>query len=214
MSYTETSLKSDLQAWNADTGTDYSNALNSIITLAEARVATESDLNRWRKYATATLTASDPYVALPSDFIVARHFHLINSGTRTELREKQADWITDYAPDRTETGTPKYWAHWDDSNFLLAPTPDDTYSVELAYTKRPTTLVGQGASTTWLSSYYGNVLFGACMYESMLFLKEDQPDIDRWKGYYTEALAAMVIEQTGRNRRTEARDGEFEIERR
>jgi hypothetical protein len=213
MSFTETSLISALQAYTADTGTDYSGQHSTIITLAETRIAKESDLNVFRKYATSVLTAGDPFVILPTDFVVGRHMHLLQSTTRKELYEKQVDWLTDYAPDRTVQAEPKYWAHWDEANLMLAPTPDAADTLELAYTKRPTTLVGVGASTTWISSNAPDVLLYACLLESIPFLKEEPAEFQVWDNLYQRALASLVVEQQGRNRRTESRRGEPRVDR-
>lgn len=211
MSFTETALKVALQRWTADDGDDYALVLNDIITLAETRIGKEVDLNVFRKYATTALTAGDPFIVLPTDFIVGRTFHLIQSSERIELFEKQADWLTDYHPNRTTRGTPKYWAHWDEANVFLAPTPDTADTVEMAYTVRPTTLVGQGASTNWLSANAPDVLLYACLLESIPFLKEDEEQFRRWATLYNDAKASLTVEQMGRNRRTESRKGEPKV---
>jgi len=184
--------------------------LNDIIEHAESRIFRNADLDVFKKYKTANLTIGDPFVAMPGAtpqlFAFVRYIQIFGTDNiRITLEKKDASFINEYVPNRTTTGTPKYYANWDNDTLLLAPSPDATYTVELAYNAQPTGLSSSN-TTTWVSNNAPEMLLYACLVEAFKFLKNPQM-VQMYESYYKQALQPFVGEQMGRRRRDEYMDG-------
>ena len=184
--------------------------LNDIVEHAESRIFRNADLDVFKKYKTANLTIGDPFVAMPGAtpqlFAFVRYIQIFGTDNiRITLEKKDASFINEYVPNRTTTGTPKYYANWDNDTLLLAPSPDATYTVELAYNAQPTGLSSSN-TTTWVSNNAPEMLLYACLVEAFKFLKNPQM-VQMYESYYKQALQPFVGEQMGRRRRDEYMDG-------
>ena len=192
--------------------------LNDFIEHAELRLFREVDLDVFKKYKTASLTAGDAFVAMPgaipSLFSVIRYVQIF-SGTgslggltdneRISLQKKDASFINEFLPNRTTQGIPKYYANWDNDTIILAPAPNAAYTIELAYNAQPTGLSSSN-TTTWISNNIPEGLLYACLVEAFKFLKNPQM-VQMYEQYYKEHLTPFVGEQMGRKRRDEYMDG-------
>ena len=184
--------------------------LNDIIEHAESRIFRNVDLDIFKKYKTANLTIGDPFVAMPGAtpqlFAFVRYIQIFDTdNVRITLEKKDTSFINEFVPNRTTTGTPKYYANWDNDTLLLAPSPDATYTVELAYNAQPTGLSSSN-TTTWVSNNAPEMLLYACLVEAFKFLKNPQM-VQMYDQYYKEALTPFAGEQMGRRRRDEYMDG-------
>ena len=184
--------------------------LNDIIEHAESRIFRNADLDVFKKYKTANLTIGDPFVAMPGAtpqlFAFIRYIQIFSTdNVRITLEKKDTSFINEFIPNRTTTGTPKYYANWDNDTIILAPSPDATYTVELAYNAQPTGLSSSN-TTTWVSNNAPEMLLYACLVEAFKFLKNPQM-VQMYESYYKQALQPFVGEQMGRRRRDEYMDG-------
>ena len=109
----------------------------------------------------------------------------------------------------TQSGFPKYYANWDANYWLVAPTPDTTYAITLAYVKQPTSLTDSSvsASGTYLSNKYQDLLLYGCLVEAYGYLKGPADMLQYYMQSYQKALQSYAIEQQGRRRRDEYQDG-------
>ena len=193
--------------------------VNDFIEHAELRIFRDVDLDVFRKYQTATLTSGDPFIsmpgAIPTDFEFARYITIFSpSGSlggltdneRVYLQKKDTSFISEYAPNRTSTGIPKYYANWDNDTIILAPTPNAAYTIELAYNAQPTGLSSSN-TTTWVSTNAPQMLLYACLVEAFQFLKGPDNMLQTYERYYQQALQPFAGEQMGRRRRDEYMDG-------
>ena len=193
--------------------------VNDFIEHAELRIFRDVDLDVFRKYQTATLTSGDPFIsmpgAIPTDFEFARYITIFSpSGSlggltdneRVYLQKKDTSFISEYAPNRTSTGIPKYYANWDNDTIILAPTPNAAYTIELAYNAQPTGLSSSN-TTTWVSTNAPQMLLYACLVEAFQFLKGPDNMLQTYDRYYQQALQPFAGEQMGRRRRDEYMDG-------
>ena len=193
--------------------------VNDFIEHAELRIFRDVDLDVFRKYQTATLTSGDPFIsmpgAIPTDFEFARYITIFSpSGSlggltdneRVYLQKKDTSFISEYAPNRTSTGIPKYYANWDNDTIILAPTPNAAYTIELAYNALPTGLSSSN-TTTWVSTNAPQLLLYACLVEAFKFLKGPDNMLQMYETYYQQALTPFMGEQMGRRRRDEYMDG-------
>jgi len=191
-----------------------STIINDIIEHAESRIFRNADLDVFKKYKTASLTSGDPFVAMPGatpqTFAFIRYVQIFNTdNVRISLEKKDSSFMNEFLPNRTTTGTPKYYANWDNDTIVLAPTPDAAYTVELAYNAQPTGL-SSSTTTTWTSTNAPEMLLYACLVEAFKFLKNPQM-VQMYEQYYKEHLTPFAGEQMGRRRRDEYMDGVVRI---
>jgi hypothetical protein len=185
--------------------------LDLIIELAERRILRETDLNYTRKYASASLAAGDEFLSKPTDVVVIRSLQSIDSSdNRTFLLQKDKSFLDDYVVDRTITGTPRYYCHWDNDTTYIVPSPSTSTDFEMAYTYRPAGL-STTVATTWLSTEAPDALFYACLIEASIFMKE-APDLTQsYTSKYMEALQRLIMEENMRNRTDEYRTRSISI---
>ena len=126
----------------------------------------------FRKNQAGTLGTGNTYLSTPDDFLSSYSLAVISSSVYSYLLFKHVSFIRDYTPNASTTGTPKYYALFDDNTFILAPTPDSTYTVELHYKYRPASLTaGAESGTTWISDNAPDALLYGTLVEAATFLK-------------------------------------------
>ena len=197
--------------------------VNDFIEHAELKIFRQVDLDVFRKYKTATLTAGDAFIsmpgAIPTDFEYARYINIfgtsglsgssLTANERVFLDKRDPSFMNEYRADRTATGVPKYYANWDNDTILLAPAPNAAYTIELAYNALPTGLSSSN-TTTWVSNNMPTLLLYACLTEAFKFLKN--PNMaSMYAQSYQELLTPLAAEQVGRRRRDEYKDGVVRI---
>jgi len=207
LSYTFDSLKTDIMNWTENDSAEFQAVLGTIIGLAELRIVRDSDLDVFRKYARSFFGPSDRFLSKPDDMVIDRHMEVEINGSKYALARKDTSFLNMYWPDATQMGTPRFYSDWDEDNFVIVPTPADSYVVELAYTYRPEGL-SDATPTTWLSLNAPDILLFACMVEATRFEKGEAQEVAGWKDAYAEALARLNREEMGRQRRTEYTAGE------
>jgi hypothetical protein len=162
---------------------------------AEERILKSVQLSLFRKNATATIGASSQYLSCPSDFLAP--FSLSLSGTDGDkffVEFKVGCFLQTYTPDSTTTGVPRYYSQFDVNNFLLAPTSDDSYDVELHYFYRPASLTaGSESGTTWLSTNAELTLLYGSLVEAYLFMKGEQDMMAYYDKRFSESIAGLKM---------------------
>ena len=117
-------------------------------------------------------------------------FQITTSGSENFLLQKDVNFLREYTPNAYTTGVPKYYAVFSTSHFLIAPTPDANYSVELHYYYRPTSLVDT-ATTTWMSLNAPNVLLYGSLFEAYTFMKGEQDVIALYEKRFMDGLSRL-----------------------
>ena len=140
MSYTLTTLKTSIEDYTENNETTFRNNLRNFIRSTENRLFKMIDFEVFRKNVTSATSSSDKFLSVPTDFFSPFSFSVTVSSNTTFLLEKDVNFIQEYHPNPATTGVPKYYARFDVNNFILAPTPNSNYSVELHYYYRPTSL--------------------------------------------------------------------------
>ena len=172
MSFTLATLKSTVQDYMETAETTFVSDLDTFIQEAEERILKTVELPVFRKNVTGSATAGNTYLSMPSDFLAPYSLAVISSNVYTYLLLKHVSFIRDYTPNPATTGLPKYYAQFDDTTFMLGPTPDTTYSFELHYKYRPASLTTtSGSATTWLSENAPDALLYGTLVEAATFLK-------------------------------------------
>lgn len=136
--------------------------------------------------AALTFTANSPYFTVPADYLSTWEFAVISSGLYSYLQSKDVSFMRESYPNPTTTGTPKYFAQFSVTQFIVAPTPASALSTELHYFYYPETIVT--ASTTWIGDNHDNLLLYGALVEAAVFMKSEA---DTMK-FYAEQYAVNL----------------------
>jgi hypothetical protein len=201
-----------------ETSTDVltSTRTDDFIEHTENRILRDVDLDAFKSHQYSTLTADNPFLSLPggsaptpTSLATIRTVHIwpaSGTATRTFLEQRDVSFMNEYWPVRTSTGTPKYWAWWDENTIYLAPTPDAAYNIELGIIRLPTRLSSSNA-TSWLGNNAPVALLYGCLAEAFKFLKGPAEMLQLYEQSYQRAIQELMIEQQGRHRRDEYMHG-------
>ena len=218
MAYTLDNLRTDIRNYTeVDSGVLSDTILDTIIKNAENRIYRDADSDDNRFYATSSLVTGNRYVTIPSDLRFIRYVQLKNSsGDQRFLEKRDTSFMSEYYDTpATQSGFPKYYGNWDAEFWVVAPTPDSTYEITLAYVKQPisitntTTPSAAPAATagTYISNKYQDLLLYGCLVEAYGYLKGPADMLQYYEGSFRRALQSYAIEQQGRRRRDEWQDG-------
>ena len=212
MAYTLTNLQDDIRNYTEVDSSVLSTAvLTTIIKNAENRIYREVDSDDNRFYATSNLAVGNRYVTIPSDLRIIRYVQLKDSNNNQVFLEKRdTSFMTEYYnTPSTANGYPKYYANWDANFWVVAPTPDSTYQITLAYVKQPTSLTDAAVSGsgTYVSNKYQDLLLYAALVEAYGYLKGPSDMLQYYEQSFQRALQSYAVEQQGRRRRDEYNDG-------
>ena len=215
MAYTITDLRTDIRNFTEVDSTVFSDAiLNRLVQNAEIKIyrAVDSDADRF--YATSTTTNGNRYVTIPSDLRIIRYVQITNSTVTPNIHEfleqRDTSFMAEYYnTPGTASGVPKYYANWDGNFWVLAPTPNASYTITMAYIKQPTSLTDSSvaATGTYLSNKYQDLLLYGSLVEAYGYLKGPIDMLQYYQGQYDKSLETYAIEQQGRRRRGEYEDG-------
>ena len=186
--------------------------INTFITMAENRILRDIDLDVFKLEVAGSLTAGNKFLTAPTDILTHRYMMLTNPVTSDQifLDFRDTSFMKEYWPDGTDTGIPKYYSVWDQNTFYVAPTPAASYTVELGYIYRPAQLSSTN-TTTWVSINAPEALLYACLIQAYSYTKGPPDMLAYFNNAYKEAIQGLGIEQQGRRRRDEYRDGMIRI---
>ena len=186
--------------------------INTFITLAENQILRQIDLDVFKLEVTGSMTANNKFLTAPTDLLTHRYMILTSAeGDQIFLDFRDTSFMKEYWPDGTATGVPKYYSVWDQNTFYVAPTPASSYSVELGYIYRPTQLSSTNPET-WVSINAPEALFYACLIQAYSYTKGPAEMMAYFRQAYQEAIQGLGMEQQGRRRRDEYRDGMMRIQ--
>ena len=190
--------------------------INVFITNVENQIDRLIDDDAQRRYATTTCTANNAFLDVSGPeggFRFARAVQLVDSNNdRFWLEQRDTTFMDEYSVQRSttsDTGQPKYWANWDNNTLMLAPTPDQVYTIEMWYNEQPERLSSSN-TTTYISNNAPEVLLYGVLAETFSYLKNIQ-DMQLYSQKFQTALTAFANEQMGRKRRDEYADGVLRV---
>ena len=153
MSFTFAELKTAIQDYTDNTETAFVSHLSDFIKAAEERIFKNVDLEIFRKNVTTALTSSDKFLTIPSDYLASFSLQITTAGSESFLLQKDVNFIQEAYDGSTSTAKTRFYAQFDANNFIVGPTPNSNYAIELHYYYRPTSLTaGADSATTWLST--------------------------------------------------------------
>ena len=222
MNYTE--LKAAIQAYTENTETNFVAEIPVFVTQAEQRIYNSVQFPSIRKNVTGVTTAGNKYLQCPLDFLAVYSIAVvtdvtgsdINTGTYEYLLNKDVNFIRQAYPQANDTGVPRYYALFgprsdneDELTFILGPTPDTTYDVELHYYYYPESITVAANGQTWLGDNFDSVLLYGSLVEAYTYMKGEQDMMALYNGKYQEALALAKRLGDGMERQDAYRSGQF-----
>jgi hypothetical protein len=184
----------------------------TFVKMAEQRIYNMVQLPALRKNVTGTMTSGNKYLACPSDWLSTFSLAVINSANEYNyLLNKDVNFIRAAYPDTDAAfyGEPEYYGQFDQNTFILGPTPDANYAVELHYFYYPESIVDAG--TSWLGDNFDSVLLYGALLEAAAFMKSDADVIAFYKQRYDEAMNELKQLGDGKNRQDAYRSGQFRM---
>ena len=195
MSFTYAQLKTAIQDYTENSETSFVNNLSTFITQAEERILKSVQLSLFRKNVSGGMTNANRFLACPSDYLAPFSLSFVDaSGDHVFLDFKDPDYVQSFNPDATTVGLPRYYAVFDVDNFILGPTPNAAYDVELHYFYRPASLTaGASGGTTWLSENASIALLYGSLIEAYIFMKGEPDMMALYEKRFAEAISGMKM---------------------
>ena len=177
---------------------------------AEQKIYNTVQIPALRKNVTGTLTASNKYLSSPSDFLYSYSLAVVDgSGVYHYLLNKDVNFMREAYPNPTSEGLPKHYAFFDDNSFILGPTPDSAYTMELHYGYYPQSIVTAG--TTWLGDEFDSALLNGALIEAIRFMKGEPDIIQNYEKMYLQSVTLLKGLGDGKLREDAYRSGQFRV---
>jgi len=191
--------------WTDSTGSSTVNftgteQINTFIQQAEQRIYNSAQLPVERANVVGSTTSGNKYLNFPAGWLADFSLAVIDptTGAQSYLYNKDVEYIREAFPVPTETGKPTHYAIFDNTTFILGPTPDTSYNMEMHYYRYPTSIVTAG--TSWLGDNFSSVLLYGSLLEAYTFMKGEADVIQNYLGRYNEALMQLKQLVEGKNR--------------
>jgi hypothetical protein len=227
MNYTQ--LTAAICDYTQNFETDFVANIPVFVQQAEQRIYNTVQFPSLRKNVTGSASANNKYLSCPADFLSVYSMAVvtgvtsgnINTGTYEYLLNKDVNFIRQAYPSPNDTGVPKYYALFgptvsgaaisDELSFILGPTPDAAYDVELHYYYYPESISLAADGQTWLGDNFETVLLYGSLVEAYTFMKGEADMLALYDGKYKEALAMAQRLGDGLERSDAYRSGQFRV---
>tara|TARA_R110000824_G_scaffold18674_1_gene73547 strand:- start:1215 stop:1880 length:666 start_codon:yes stop_codon:yes gene_type:complete len=218
MSWTNATLTTAIQDYLESSESSLVTNIPNFIKTTEEKILKSVQLDLFRKNVTGTATGPtddvpNTYLAMPSDYLSPFSLAVVDSsGNYNYLLQKQVSFIREYTPSASTSGTPKYYAEFDNTKFILAPGPSTNFTFELHYFYRPNSLTStSGSTTTWLSTNAINAMLYGCLSEACMYLKNYEA-MPVYEQKSQEALVLLKNLGEAKSTRDQYRHGEIRRE--
>jgi len=185
--------------------------INTFIEQAEQRIYNTVQIPAIRKNMTGVTTAGNKYLTCPPDWLATFSLAVIDNvtGEYTYLLNKDVNFIRSSYPSPNDTGKPIYYAQFDQDTFIMGPTPDADYDVELHFYHYPESIVTAG--NTWLGDNFDSALLYGALLEAYTFMKGEEDVLANYKARYMEAMALLKQLGDGKDRQDAYRSGQVRV---
>jgi len=206
MNYTQ--LKADIQDICETSFTDDQLAL--FTEQSEQKIYNTVQIPALRKNVTGSLTTDNKYLDTPSDFLWSYSLAVVDgSGNYSYLINKDVNFIREAYPNATSTGIPVHYAYFNDDAFIVGPTPNSGYSVELHYGYYPESIVTAG--TTWLGNEFDSALLNGALVEAIRFMKGEPDLVALYERLFVQTLGLLKNLGDGKLREDAFRSGQLRV---
>jgi len=220
-------LSAAIQDYTQNYETEFVANIPVFVQQAEQRIYNSVQFPSLRKNVTGSVSASNKYLSCPNDFLSVYSLAVItgvtggnlNTGSYEYLLNKDVNFIRQAYPSPNDTGTPKYYALFgptvsgavisDELSFILGPTPDAAYDVELHYYYYPESITVAADGQTWLGDNFDTVLLYGSLVEAAIFMKSEADMMGYYETKYKEALALAKRLGDGLERQDAYRSGQY-----
>ena len=220
MNYTE--LSAAIQSYTQNYEQEFVDNIPLFVQQAEQRIYNTVQFPSLRKNVTGSTTTANKYLSCPNDFLSVYSVAVIDAnGAYEYLLNKDVNFIRQAYPNPTSTGFPKYYALFgptvsgaaisDELSFILGPTPDAAYSVELHYYYYPESISVAADGQTWLGDNFDTVLLYGALIEAYTFMKGEADMVQLYDAKYKEALAQAKRLGDGLERSDAYRSGQYRM---
>ena len=194
MSFTLTTLTASVQEWTQNDESTFVAEIPFFIKNAEERIFKVVDLEYFRKNATGVMTSGNKFLQKPSDWLANFSLSFVNSSSENVfLLQKDVNYLQEFHPNPSSTGTPRFYASFDVNNFIVAPTPNSNFTVEVHYYYRPASLTTDDSGSTWISTNAPDALLYATLIEAYTFMKGENDLLQLYTARLTEAISRLKI---------------------
>ena len=215
-------LSANIQAYTENTEANFVAEIPVFVQQAEQLIYNTVQFPSIRKNVTGVMSTGNKYLACPTDFLAVYSMAVItdvtggnlNTGTYEYLLNKDVNYIRQAYPVPNDTGEPKYYALFGpqstnaaELSFIIGPTPDQNYNVELHYYYYPESIVTAG--TTWLGDNFDSVLLYGSLVEAYTYMKGEQDIMAFYNTKYQEALGLAKRLGDGMERQDAYRSGQY-----
>ena len=178
---------------------------------AEQTIYNTVQLPSLRKNVTGALTSGVKYLSVPTDFLYTFSLAVLDSdGVFTYLLNKDVNFIREAYPNPSTTGAPKHYAIFDDSSFILGPTPNSGYTMELHYGYYPESIV-TASTLPWLSENFDSALLNGALVEAIRFMKGEPDMVQIYNNMYLQSIALLKNLGDGKLQQDTYRSGQFSM---
>jgi hypothetical protein len=155
-----------------------------------------------------TFTADQ--LAMFTDFLWSYSLAVVDGdGNYSYLINKDVNFIREAYPKATSIGVPKHYAYFNEASFIVGPTPDASYTVELHYGYYPESIVTAG--TTWLGNEFDSALLNGALVQAIRFMKGEPDLVEMYRNLYAQAMALLRNLGAGKLREDAYRSGQFRV---
>jgi hypothetical protein len=208
-------LSANIQAYTENTEANFIAEIPVFVQQAEQRIYNNVQFPSIRKNVTGVTSLNNKYLACPNDFLAVYSLAVIDAtGSYEYLLNKDVNFIRQAYPQPTDTAIPRYYALFGpqstnaaELSFILGPTPDANYNVELHYYYYPESIVTAG--TTWLGDNFDSVLLYGSLVEAYTYMKGETDMMQLYNQKYMEAMALAKRLGDGMERQDAYRSGQF-----
>lgn len=203
MDYTE--LKANIQDICENTFSD--DELAMFVQQAEQTIYNTVQIPALRKNVTGNVTSGNKYLTVPSDFLYSYSLAVVDGdGVYHFLLNKDVNFLREAYPNPNSTALPKHYAYFDEDSFIVGPTPDSGYEVELHYGYYPESIVTAG--TTWLGEEFDSALLNGALVQAIRFMKGEADLVAMYEKLYIQAVTLLKNLGDGKLREDTYRSGQ------
>jgi len=178
---------------------------------AEQTIYNTVQLPSLRKNVTGALTSGVKYLSVPTDYLYTFSLAVLDSdGVFTYLLNKDVNFIREAYPNPSTTGAPKHYAVFDDSSFILGPTPNSGYTMELHYGYYPESIV-TASTLPWLGENFDSALLNGALVEAIRFMKGEPDIVQLYNNMYLQSITLLKNLGDGKLQQDTYRSGQFSM---
>jgi hypothetical protein len=215
-------LVANIKSYTENYETEFVANIPVFVTQAETRIYNTVQIPALRKNVTGLVSTNNKYLSCPIDFLSVFSLAVIDADGRFEyLLNKDVNFMRAAYPNPSSTGLPQYYALFgptvagstvtDELSFIVAPTPDAQYNVELHYYYYPESITVAADGRTWLGDNYDPVLLYGSLVEAIIYMKGEQDMVTYYQKKFDDALMQLNRLGTGLERGDAYRDGQAKI---